>query len=640
VLRCHFDPSGKPKLKMEDIPTLPYPLLQAKECADLWCFGVVLFTLCSGGRQLFTTNIKNGHLHDMSVMFGWNDDAAAAKIYEHVHSEVAQDLLLQLLSPYERRMTLTIRDILDHPFFTSREANHALVEKIITKHQAAKTAYVRRRDLSFREKSRRDWLKKRTDMVHCWNFDLLRSIHFSPSETIRALTGMDNTLPSSFLILPYLLSAKNKKGKLAPTTKRDVERAERMGVLLLLLSKACHFGACVEGILKSSIGRQKWDSIALVDSLSFDSNSFEGLKEEFSKIAAEQVEAFRSDPMTAVKTLIGKRYLEIRSFFKDAGKAFLYLVDEYEGIPLVGPSYDPYPIELSETTVDKILPRVLPFMHASSMIFRGIAGNLSGIVKLIFEAAFPHTPGSWAAAASGLPNILDESIVQTEVTVLQQTLSGLEGSATTRSLQEHLEFLHGTCTKADVVSNYGGMRRVKCADSCLWTAPAGSIKIQEACRDYDFREALSIQAALESKLKQQEQVIRDLQDKVEFLGFRKQLNLSMPGDQSSSSHSAFPVSIQPSSSSGSRTIKVDNQACTPVSKSEPSQVEDMNAELKTATTASDEASKKIPLSVSYTPDETNKAIYELEVQDSIAVDDSSVATDNTKSTLQDNISVD
>mmetsp|Transcript_59531 Transcript_59531/g.145847 ORF Transcript_59531/g.145847 Transcript_59531/m.145847 type:complete len:2043 (+) Transcript_59531:649-6777(+) len=604
VVRCHYDPADESTVKTEDIPTLPYRMIPAKECSDLWCIGVILFTLCSGGRPLFPTNVKTGHLLEMSTLCGWDEAAAAAQVYDHIHNEVAQDLLLQLLAPYERRMQLTVRDLLNHPFFSPG----APVDKIISKHQSAKIAYIRRRDQSFNNKSKDDWLKERTDVVHCWNFDLLRSIHFSPSEILRALTGMDNSAPSSFLILPYLLSAKNKKGKLAPTTKKDVERAERMGVLFLSLSKACYFGACIEEVVNRSNGRQKWDSIVLLDSLSLDDDSFGSLKEDFSKIAAEQIEAFRSDPMTAVRKLIEQRYLEIRFFFKDAGKAFLYLVDEYGGIPLVGPSYDPYPIEIPEAELNTVLPKVLPVMHAGSMVFRGISGNLSGIVKLIFEAAYPHTPGSWTAAASGLNHILDESLIKKEVTVLQCTLSVL---GTSKNLNEDLEFLHGICAKADPTGNYGGMRRVNCANSCLWTTPTGSLKIQEACRDYDFREALGIQAALENKLKHQEQIIKDLQEKVEFLSFRKQLSLNMPGEQSTSTHSGFDISIQASSSTDSRPLKAENNGSTRMGTTAQADSEKQS----TLVPRQENAGAEMSSSIDGDSNENSKTTDELEVHD-------------------------
>lgn len=563
AMRCHSEAAEREMANEGDLPELPYRLLAARESVDLWCLGVLLFTLCSGGRPLFPTNIKSGHVLEMNTIFRWDKKLAAALVYENVKDGVAQDLLLKLLTPYEDRIKLSIDEVLQHPFFTDDTSPQSL-EKLVLQHQSASTAYMRHRDQMINQKSQEDWIRARTDVVSCWNFDLLRTIHFSSSEIIRKIIGGENTSPSSLLLLPYRLSGKNKKAKLAPTTKKDVERAERMGLLLLSLAKACHFGARVEEtVVGASIG-QKWDSSTLLTSLILPTGDFEQLKEEFAKIAAERIEAFRADPMTAVNKLIEKRYFEIRTFFKEAGKTFLYLVDEHAGIPLVGPAYDPYPIEISESAMSKMLAKALPFMHTSSMVARGVSGSVSGVVRLIFEAAYPHIPPSWAAAASGLTHTLDEELIKREVMVLQRTLSGLNSSKASRSLGEDLRFLRDSCAKVDIAGNFAGLRRVKCADSCIWTSPEGSMQIQQACRAYDFREALNIQLALETKLRSQEQVIKQLQDKVDWLSFRKELNLKVPGEPSFSTHSATPASLHTHASSaskgsgGSQTIKMEN----------------------------------------------------------------------------------
>jgi hypothetical protein len=143
-------------------------------------------------------------------------------------------------------------------------------------------------------------------------------------------------------------------------------------------------------IEKSRSGK-KWDAQSLLESVTFPSNDYEDLKEEFYGVAADHVEAFRVDPRSAVTKLVERRYYEIRAIFKDAKKAFLYLVDEHMGIPLVGQAYAPYPLELPESNTESSLSKILPFMHSCSMVARGTSGGISGIVRLIFEAAFVST---------------------------------------------------------------------------------------------------------------------------------------------------------------------------------------------------------------------------------------------------------
>ncbi|KAL3923260.1 MAG: hypothetical protein SGILL_001758 [Bacillariaceae sp.] len=564
TLRCHYAPNGRRKIGGEELPELPYMLVPARQSTDIWCFGLMLFCMCSEGRPLFPTNLRSGHLLEHDIV-NWNKDTARARVYEYVSDPVAQDILLQLLSSYETRNTLDFDSIMSHPFFSKETSPKALV-KLVEKRQNDCAAYMRNRNLVVNEKSEDDWLTSRTTIVNCWNFDELKKFHFSCSEIVRRLTGKENGMPSSFLLLPYKLSAKNKKAKLAPTTKKDVERAERMGVLLLALAKACHFGVLIEQTVEQDDSQKKWDAVTLLESVNLPSDHYEDLKEEFAKLAADRIEAFRSDPTSAVTKLIERRYFEIRSFFKDTGKAFLYLVDEYMGVPAVGPAFEPYPLEISESAMSKMLAKVLPFMHCSSMCVRGIAGSVSGIVRLIFEAAYPHVPPSWATAASGLDHVLDEDLIQKEVLILHRTLSGLNNSKSRRSLSDDLGFIRETCSKADVKGDFGSMRRAQCSGDSVWTTQHGLETIQDACKNYDFKQALAIQAQLESKLKSQDDLISQLRDKIEWLAFRKELNLKTPAESSLSTHSASVTRKMENTGHNSSSSRSTQVAGTPTRK--------------------------------------------------------------------------
>ena len=387
VVRCHYVVDNFDKSKTVQLPELPYRLVPARESVDFWCLGILLYTLCSEGRPLFPVNLKSGNLLDLHDIVTWNMDAARSTIYENIGDPVAQDLLLQLLSPFEKRNTLTMDTVLSHPFFAP--AIESLTrQKIIEQRNSESVAYIRSRREKILSRYEDDWLASRTVNLNCWNFDLLKTIHFSSSEIVRKLAGQRNSMPSSFILLPYKLSSKNKKGRLAPTTKRDVERAERMGVLLLFLAKTLSFSSYVENAIENSRSGQKWDAVTLLESVDIPSNAYDDIKEEFYKVAADHIEAFRADPRSAMTKLVERRFYEIRAIFKEVRRAFLYLVDEHMGVPLVGQAYAPYPLEIPETNVESTLSKILPFMHSCSLVVRGRSGGISGIVRLIFEAAF------------------------------------------------------------------------------------------------------------------------------------------------------------------------------------------------------------------------------------------------------------
>ena len=547
VLRCHFSPMASPNVDVA-LPELPYQLVAARESTDLWCFGLVVFTLCSGGRPLFPTNVKTGHLLNYETIVGWSQEQAASLIYEHVKDPIAQDLLLYLLAPFEDRVGLSMEAVLDHPFFNESADATKLLGKLIDKRQNESVAYDRKRQKVLLEKSDDDWLESRTTEVNCWNFDLLRKFNFGSVEILSKILGQRAgaiSMPCNYVLLPYKLSAKNKKAKLAPTTKKDVERAEKMGVLLLSLAKACSFAFQLRAIVEKT-ERKQFTASVLLDELELSDSDFGAVKEIFLKAAAAQVEEFRSNPMAAALKVVERQIAEIRKFFKETGNGYLYLVDEYSGIPLVGSSHAPYPLEVSESIIDKFLVRALPVMYFSVLYARGVAGGVSGLVRLIFEAAYPHVPPSWATAASGLEHKLDESTFISEITILRNALA-LVYSSNANYLEDDLRFVRDSCLKIDTRGTFGDIHRVVSSGYSLWTTKEGAAEIQEACNGFGIKDALDIQVSLELSLKAQEEQIKLLQREIEQLNFRKELNLDVPENSSptreASSKSSVPKII-------------------------------------------------------------------------------------------------
>jgi len=266
VLRCHYVPVDGDPIDAS-LPKLPYELIPARETTDVWCFGLLLFCLCSGGRPLFPANVKTGHLLGYDKIVRWDEKMASATIYEHVEDPVAQDILLHLLATYEARTELNMETVLNHPFF-SGGCDAAQLGRMIDHRQQESAVHDRWRQRIVSEKSEDEWLQSRTTKVKCWNFDLLKKFHYSSSEIVRMVVGGGDKkvppMPCGLVLLPYKLSAKNKKAKLAPTTKRDVERAERMGVMLLGLAKACQFASLVADAIAES-SKKQWTASALLE---------------------------------------------------------------------------------------------------------------------------------------------------------------------------------------------------------------------------------------------------------------------------------------------------------------------------------------------------------------------------------------
>lgn len=197
--------------------------------------------------------------------------------------------------------------------------------------------------------------------------------------------------------------------------------------------------------------------------------------------------------------------------------------------------------------------------------------------------------------------------------LLHRTLSGLNSSrASRKSLGDDLSAIKSLCAKVDVRGDFAGLHRVQCAGSSLWTTnPDGVNLIQEACNNYDFEQAMDIQSALESKLKSQEQLIKQLQEKIEIMTWHKELNLNVPETQNplqklSVTHSGVPKRniVAPSLSTSSTTK---------AGESSPK--------------------KSVKETIAYPPRKSN-------LKNKDVLDVTSVATANSKSTFQDQISVD
>jgi hypothetical protein len=157
----------------------------------------------------------------------------------------------------------------------------------------------------------------------------------------------------------------------------------------------------------------------------------------------------------------------------------------------------------------------------------GVSGGVSGLVRLIFEAAYPHVPPSWAQASLGLPHIIEENLILKQIKILQESLASLSSSKASYLLDD-LQFIRDSCFKLDARGTFADMQRVECAGCSLWTTKEGAAEIQESCQAYGFKEALEIQSALESKLRAQEHKIKKLQADIERLKFRKEFNLEVP----------------------------------------------------------------------------------------------------------------
>ena len=361
VLRCYFAGSDT------TLPPLPYKLLPTQEAGDIWSFGRFLFTLCSSGHPLFPTNLRTGQLLEYDQVACWDRDRRERIIYGYVEDPLAQDILLHLLSSHEERAALNMETILKHPFFvTGVKSDDKSVRRLVDQRVSDSVACKRSFERAVLMRSEDEWLKSRSEALSFWDLDFQMRMHLAPSEfVVREYSAGHRVgmIPYSIIVLPYKL-VRNKAGKLTPSTKSDVELAEKMGAHLIALSKACRFALRMEDVVCQAAGSsQKWSLSEISDSMDLPSNHFQDLMSQLTSLASEKVVTFRDSPLEIARSLVRERVNELQLLFQASDRAFLYLVDEYEGVPIAGSIGGmTYPIEVSNK-VTEMVGRGLPFMH-------------------------------------------------------------------------------------------------------------------------------------------------------------------------------------------------------------------------------------------------------------------------------------
>jgi hypothetical protein len=491
VVRCYFDFQGMTSPETIELPPLPYEALAASESVDIWGLGQMLFGLCAG-RPLFPVSSRTGQLLELGGICNWSSEMAASLIYKYVADPLAQDILFQVLSPIEVRENVTLDKVMSHPFFSCADTSPPWIQHMIQKRKQETVAQTRLLQNKAFEVSDKKWLEERTVSINCWDFDLLARIHLSPTEIIRGMMERKTEIatPGSFLILPYKL-CRNKKSQLTPSTKTNVDLSERMGAGMLALSKACYFADAIKKAI--SAGKKStsmwWSSSEVLRVLALSSEDFGEVQAEMVELAARHVEAFRDNPMTVAIMVVQQRVRRVLSCFDNAS-AYLYVVDDFNGVPVVhGSSGSPFPLEITGEKREEILQRGILIMHLCCSYARGVAGGVSGLVKLIFEAADPHIPPSWMKAASGLDHKLDEAAIVSELRVLEDALGEMFDTRH-RIFDDNLAFIHDYLLEVDPKRNVANMRRVTAGGGSLWTTIKGAEELEIKAQSFTFRDAL------------------------------------------------------------------------------------------------------------------------------------------------------
>lgn len=472
------------------LPPLPYQFEDFNKDIDIWAFGLVLFSVLSNGEVAFQPNFRTGRMSAYEVIANWNRDSAETLISQYVSDVAAQDLLIYILTSKDERTRIDMHTILSHPFFNfdgiPRDVQSLLVE---ARDERELMGEMRRKDLLSKSKLTLISEKK----IHLGRLPIRTHVRLtnSISEVMKDAFDLARVFkdlcPFSHIILPYKLG-RNKEGKLTPATKSDVELAEKVGRQMLDLAKAVHFAACYCDSLKDRdqefeilcsralLNVEVTPADAAVEVL----NYFNLKKEHFLNFSLpfvmtirEKVQedslSFTDNPYLVALEFITSYIASIASTFSITNKAYLYLVDEYSCIPAVHKGKKQYPHVFSDHVSD-IVCKCLPYMHASVSSALCSGEGILGLVKLIFEGAYPNLPSTWEGAFQGLPTVPRRRRMVMEAKILHEAAHSMIPDESPLALngEPELNFLNSLFVHIDSDRGFGGLRPVTDSFSTMW----------------------------------------------------------------------------------------------------------------------------------------------------------------------------
>ena len=389
----NFDSNSAGDLYVNNM--LPYELLPASEKSDIWAFGMILFTLLTSSSLLNSTYdcmLRNVDAYEQ--LYEWNSEKAVAFISAAVDDDLARDLLLNILVPFEYRLP-NMDAVLEHPFFDSISGRKKGAVPNVVLTSSGK-------------------LKEFDEFPTCSILPLEQpcKIVFDRIDII--------PFPTSFILLPYRMNVNVTNGKLeVPRNLQSLIMAETIGKHLLAintLTAKLSFWLKMKRNLSNTNGKQfKTLLIEFIKRAHTESSetiakeilSAVGCGPEYTAICIEMLDKssdvshareFIKDPMSAASKLIKERTRALFRCYTDMQQ--FYLIDEFTGLPVIREGENCYPIEIVPH-IDAFSQVFLPFMELTLMSVTAIHG-LEGLMLLLGLPPSHKIPDSWKKESVGL----------------------------------------------------------------------------------------------------------------------------------------------------------------------------------------------------------------------------------------------
>jgi len=432
---------------MVDEYSLQYDLLPPSEKIDVWSFGCLLLALCSGG-PLFKVNRSN----DLDEMVESWDKTDVENAVKKVADPLAQDLLIKLLVREEDRLN-SMKPVLRHPFFGSTSNLEAL--KILEKHEEQQLLLEETTNIPLVTAETQSKLEQSTEK-HC-------KIVFETSDVVA---------PTCLMALPYQLKWSITENRLvAPSFNNCQKTAQTIGKHLLDMNAATarlsFWLAMKKNFVDNNDGFKdkltSWlqrghhtETKAELIEVAKEVVAAIGYNEQYVGICLEMLQVqgefnthrFIKDPMGVAKESIQEITAKLHEMYSQPhNSVFLYLMDEYSGVPVLArPKDDVYPILIHPS----LLSTFLPFMNISAMAQTAVQG-VKGLANLL-GLNYDNIPMEWKNennennSTHSHIHRLDQPSSVAEFAVLQDVLEKLDP-------QGYLHNSHSNSHSVNSVSN-------------------------------------------------------------------------------------------------------------------------------------------------------------------------------------------
>lgn len=417
-------------IEKPDTTTIPYELLDPSKSIDVWGFGLLLYSMCSGS-SLFHLGFDGdlNRISDFAELYEWDRQKSERVIRSKIEDPLAQDLLMQILVPNSDRLQ-SMEEVLKHPFFGS--PSNLAAQRILEKHEEQQL------------------IIEETVVIKRMTVETKRKIDRAMERQCKIIFNEEKVVvPTCLIVLPYKLelNAKVRRSQIVINADDDIRVSLEIGTYLLDINKATarlYFWLLLKRqALNSHKGTFKarmkaWQKECRARSIEMVANDI--LKEigcamEYKAICFEmliehqnvsQSNDYLHDPMLAARRAIEKATHSLILCYEST--QYLYLVDEINGIPVhshVEASKDRihdikhiYPISIDPST--SYLSRLFfPFMNLAVMKLTA-SGGLRALADLLGLPPSYGIPRVWEDGIPGLVHNADKPSSIAEFSVLHE----------------------------------------------------------------------------------------------------------------------------------------------------------------------------------------------------------------------------